>query len=120
MMETYKTLCFHRYGSFYFAFLYEIGGQNTERIKNIKELASEIKDDRLLALFSAFVKALDSKDYKIMKKLTILRYLVGKCENIHFEFGLKLIYKLVYRILQEKDYFYWERKLLTECTDINN
>ena len=91
-----------------------------EKLKNIQELVSEIKDNRFLALFSAFVKALDSKDYNIMRKLTILRYLVGKCEDIHFELGLKLIYKMVYKVLEEKDYFYWERKLLTECTDINN
>ena len=63
-----------------------------KELKSISELASEIKDDRFLALFSAFVKVVDSKDYKTMRKLTVIGYLVGKCEDMNFEFGLKIIY----------------------------
>lgn len=85
-----------------------------KELKSISELAREIKDDRFLALFSAFVKAVDSKDYKIMRKLTLLRWLVAKCEKIHFEFGLMIVYKLILNVLNERDYFYWERKLLNE------
>ena len=85
-----------------------------EKQKSIQEIAKGIKDERFLALFSAFVKAVDSKDYKIMRKLTILRGLVAKCEKINFEFGLKIVYKLILNVLKERDYFYWERKLLNE------
>lgn len=85
-----------------------------KELKTISELASEIKDDRFLALFSAFVKALDLKDYGFCRKLTILRWIVGIFEDIHFEFVLKIIYKLVLLEFKEKDYLYWEKKLLIE------
>lgn len=85
-----------------------------KELKSISELASEIKDDRFLALFSAFVKAVDSKDFKTMRKLTFLKYLIDKCEAIHFYTGLKIVYTIALHILEEKDYYHWERKLLNE------
>ena len=85
-----------------------------KKLKSINELAIEIKDDRFLALFSAFVKALESKEYDLCIKLTMLRLIVGKCEDMHFEYGLKITYKLVLNVLKEKDYFCWEKKLLEE------
>lgn len=85
-----------------------------KELKSISELASEIQDERFLALFSAFVKALESKEYGLCIKLTILRSIVGKFEKIHFEYGLKITYKFVLNVLKEKDYLYWERKLLDE------
>lgn len=83
-------------------------------LKSISEIAKEIKDDRFLALFSAFVKALDSKDYSICKRLTIYRFIILLLERINFEYGLKIIYSFVLKELKKRDYFYWERKMLYE------
>ena len=89
-----------------------------EKLKTIEEIESGITDERFLALFRAFVKALESKDYEICKKLAIIRGLIGKFEKIHFELGISILYRLVLKQLSKRDYFYWERKfLLDHCAN---
>ena len=88
-----------------------------KKLKTIEEIESGIIDVRFLALFRAFVKALESKDYKICKKLTILRSIIGKFEKIHFEYGLMIVYKIVLNVLKERDYLYWEVKMIKDVLE---
>lgn len=85
-----------------------------KKLKTIEEIESEITDERFLALFRAFVKALESKDYSICNKLIILRLLIGKFEKIHFKYGLIIVYKLALNVLKDGNYFYWEIKTIDE------
>ena len=85
-----------------------------EKLKTIKEIESGIKDERFLALFRAFVKALEFKDYNLCKKLTILRYLIEKFEKVRFKYGTIVMYKLVLKEIKQKEYLYWEGKLLEQ------
>ena len=85
-----------------------------EKLKIIEEIESEITDKRFLAFFRAFVKATQSKDYQIMKQLTFARWFLSKTEKLQFKYGIELAYKIVYKILNKRDYFYWERKALEE------
>ena len=91
-----------------------------KKLKTIEEIESGIKDKRFLVLFRAFVKALESKDYSICRKLTILRSIICKFEKIHFDYGIKIVYRLVLHVLKERDYFYWEIKLLDKYLLSNN
>lgn len=90
-----------------------------EKLKTIEEIESEIKDERFLALFKAFVKALESKDYSICKKLAILRSIIGKFEKIHFDYGIRIAYKLVLNVLNYRDYFYWEKLTINRFINHN-
>lgn len=85
-----------------------------EKLKTIEEIELGIKDKKFLALFRAFVKALESKDYSICRKLIILRSIIGKFEKIHFDYGIKIVYRLVLCALKERDYLYWEIMLLVK------
>ena len=85
-----------------------------KELKSIEELESGITDERFLALFRAFVKALESKDYNVCIKLTILRYLITKCKNLNLKSGEETVYRIVIKVLAKKDYLFWEKQLLIE------
>ena len=83
-----------------------------KKLKSIEELESGITDPRFLALFRAFVKAIECKDYEIVKQFLYARWLLTKFEKITFKYGINYAYKIVYRIICKRDYLYWEKIIL--------
>ena len=72
------------------------------------------REPEMQQVIRAFIKATESKDFSVMKRMTAARWFIGKGEKWHIPTLKHYGYKKTLKVIENVDYLWWETKALKE------